>query len=792
MNYVAYHLHTENSLLDSCTNYKLYVDKAVELGQKAICFTEHGNIFNWVEKKMYCDKMGIKYLHGIECYLTASSNTENKVRDNYHTILIAKNEDGFKELNKLVFLSTQKDHFYYNPRLTFDEFLNISDNIIKISACVQSPLNKYKGERLEELFKHYDYYEIQYHNFEEQIEYNKFLYKMSKKYNKPLIVGTDTHSLDAYKGECRMILMLSKGMTYSYEEDCDLTYQSYDSLIDKFKEQNSLPMDIILDAINNTNIMADSVYDMVLDTKIKYPYLYPNDEEVLWDVLRTKFKDKYNKNILDKSQKQVYIDNIKEEMRVFKKTDMIGFMLFMSELVSDNKAKGVKFGYSRGSCFTKDALVLTDSGYKTINNVIIGDKVISDDNRWHTVENTLKYNVYEPMVEIRHYKQGSCYKKYKTQCTLDHRFLVNRNGIIDYISAKDLKIGDLLCSPKIKNDIPYKEKIIDLNDYNIFGFKYDDKYIYEKIFIANKGYRYSSRWFKANGYDINASFCWRIIRGWRPVVINSITQRNIDNLLSVTGFNTLDDYAKYCSDKCWKVRPIKRYIKKDMLFNIMVGMMYGDGWTQKDYAIGLAVNSKSKQTNRKLFYKFANSLGISNDEIYVNVAKTKDLQQLFINSRILNNYWKINFFSSKKGHDKVFNSELLNQPVINLKGLLYGLKITDGSVNNNANKSNYDSTSLSLVGAYSILDNIINHVMPNAIDVRLPHIDKRNPDWENSESYKLRRGIVKTSRQKYTEDDMYWYLPVEDIRYIEKHNNTVLLYIIVQEVQLPIFQILLT
>ena len=60
-NYVVYHLHTEDSLLDSCTNYKLYVDKAVELGQKAIAFSEHGNIYNWIEKKMYCDEHNIKY-----------------------------------------------------------------------------------------------------------------------------------------------------------------------------------------------------------------------------------------------------------------------------------------------------------------------------------------------------------------------------------------------------------------------------------------------------------------------------------------------------------------------------------------------------------------------------------------------------------------------------------------------------------------------------------------------------------------------------------------------------------
>ena len=54
-NYIVYHLHTEQSLLDSCTNYKLYVDKAVELGQTAIAFTEHAVSYNWVDKKMYRD-----------------------------------------------------------------------------------------------------------------------------------------------------------------------------------------------------------------------------------------------------------------------------------------------------------------------------------------------------------------------------------------------------------------------------------------------------------------------------------------------------------------------------------------------------------------------------------------------------------------------------------------------------------------------------------------------------------------------------------------------------------------
>ena len=69
-NYIVYHLHTEQSLLDSCTNYKDYINKAKELGQKAIAFTEHGNTYCWVEKKMACDEAGIKYIHGVEIYLT--------------------------------------------------------------------------------------------------------------------------------------------------------------------------------------------------------------------------------------------------------------------------------------------------------------------------------------------------------------------------------------------------------------------------------------------------------------------------------------------------------------------------------------------------------------------------------------------------------------------------------------------------------------------------------------------------------------------------------------------------
>ena len=364
-NYVVYHLHTEQSLLDSRTNYKDYVDRAVELGQKAIAFTEHGNVSTWVEKKMYCDAKGIKYIHGVECYLT--EQLEPKVRDNYHTILLAKNYEGVKEINRLCYIASQPDHFYYRPRLSFDEFLGISDNVIKISACLASPLNEWRKNHLQystskfaDIALHYDYLEIQAHDFSEQIQFNTFLMDLSSKTGIPLIAGTDTHSINQYKAECRTMLQYSKNIDFGDEDTFDLTYKSYDELCAMFKKQE-LDEEIYLEAINNTNMMADSVEGFELDTSFKYPILYgEQDEQILLERLREKYKDKIAKGIIDKSHAKEYGDKIKEELQVFHKVGMGGFMLFMSEMISWCWENNIPIGFCRGSVGGSEVAYISD------------------------------------------------------------------------------------------------------------------------------------------------------------------------------------------------------------------------------------------------------------------------------------------------------------------------------------------------------------------------------------------------------------------------------------------------
>ena len=364
-NYTLYHLHSDDSLLDSCTPFSDYVDLAVRDGMKALASTEHGLARGWVSKKMLCEKNGLKFLHGVEIYLTES--LEDRVRDNYHTILIARNPDGVHELNRLMWLSSQQDHFYYNNRLSFDEFLGISDNIIKTSACLASPLNKLEGRdahpRYMDLVRHYDYLEIQPHHHPDQVEYNRWLYGLSKQTGIPLIAGTDTHSSSPYKAECRSVLLSAKNKGYGDEDSFDLSYKTYDELVEMFRTQDALPEQVFLDAIERTNEMAERCEDYRLDTSIKYPILYGSHEEdarKFHEVTEQKFQEKLRSGVIPKEQEEAFRTAIREEVRVFDKLNMGAFMLSMSELISWCKQHGMAIGTARGSVGGSRVAYVTD------------------------------------------------------------------------------------------------------------------------------------------------------------------------------------------------------------------------------------------------------------------------------------------------------------------------------------------------------------------------------------------------------------------------------------------------
>ena len=123
------------------------------------------------------------------------------------------------------------------------------------------------------------FFEVGHHLDDKQVSYNKRMYDLSTITGIPLIAGTDTHVLNEEHEKGRSILQVSKNIRFDGEEKWDLKFKTYDGLISAYQKQGSLPEDAFLEAIENTNRMADMVEEFQLDRGTKYPHIYENPEE---------------------------------------------------------------------------------------------------------------------------------------------------------------------------------------------------------------------------------------------------------------------------------------------------------------------------------------------------------------------------------------------------------------------------------------------------------------------------------------------------------------------------------
>ena len=421
--YSILHCHTMLSSgttnIDSITRYQDYINQAKKDDLYNICFTEHGNIYEWYHKKEAVETAGYKYIHGVEAYITEDNESNNviysaanllnsaitnkdcsitfknywqredgmwlaenlddnkvypidistlkkektvKTRDNYHCILLARNYDGFKELNRLISSSYnraivkcfgEKDQFYYTPRILFDDLLNTSSNIIILTACMAGILSKgndvIKDKFLEFLSKNSDrcFLEVQHHNCKEQADYNKYLEELSKQYNIRLVACTDTHCLNDSHKKGRSILQKSKKVYFDNEEDWDLVYKNYDELVNAFEKQKALSKEDYMAAIENTNVIVDMIEEFSLDKNTKYPKLYDDSIGEYKKKINNAYKNhKYLKERYPKKKLKEVFNN---ELEVYEKTKSIDFMLLQTYMREWEKKNGIKCGYSRGS-----------------------------------------------------------------------------------------------------------------------------------------------------------------------------------------------------------------------------------------------------------------------------------------------------------------------------------------------------------------------------------------------------------------------------------------------------------
>ena len=358
--FVHLHVHSEFSLLDGANRIKDLPVRAKELGMKAMAITDHGVMFGVIDFYKACMANGIKPIIGCEVYVAPRKRTDKdpNIDARYnHLILLAKDNEGYKNLTKLVSIGFTEG-FYYKPRIDKEVLEKYHKGLICCSACLAGELPQaiLKGDMLEAektamWFKNVfgeDYYlEIQNNGINEQVLVNQKLVELSHKLDIPLVATNDSHYLkkeDAYNHEILLCIQTGKKIT----DDDRMKFET-DELYIKSPEEMSSYFSGVPEAIENTVKIADKCnVTFEFGHTILPNYDVPEEFETHYDYLK-KLCDDGIKNRYGENPSQEIIDRENYELEVIKKMGYVDYFLIVWDYLHYAKTQNIPVGPGRGS-----------------------------------------------------------------------------------------------------------------------------------------------------------------------------------------------------------------------------------------------------------------------------------------------------------------------------------------------------------------------------------------------------------------------------------------------------------
>ena len=356
--FVHLHTHSEYSLLDGACRISSLVNQAVEMGMPALALTDHGSMYGVVEFYEACKEKGIKPIIGCEVYVAHNSRTSRNPKldsSQYHLVLLAKDEKGYRNLLKLVskgFL----EGFYYKPRVDKELLAEHSEGLIALTACLGGEIPELirTGEiekaretvcAYREIFGADNFYlELQDHGLPDQKPVNEALIQLSGELDIPLIATNDIHYMGRQDAEAHQVLLcIQTGTTIDQPKisfgSNEFYFKSQDEMAELFADHP--------EALANTLEIADRC-NLELDfSTIHLPHFDPPDgldaETHLRNMCLEGLKKRYTEATSEVMKRLEY------ELKVICEKGLAGFFLIVSDFVSYARNKGMLVGPGRGS-----------------------------------------------------------------------------------------------------------------------------------------------------------------------------------------------------------------------------------------------------------------------------------------------------------------------------------------------------------------------------------------------------------------------------------------------------------
>lgn len=484
------HLHTDHSVLDGLGTIQEYVDRAVEMEFESIGITNHGNIDGVIDFQKACDKAGINPISGCEIYLCPDMNVKNKTSKYGHMTIWVQNQSGWEALCRML-TKANIDGFYRKPRVDYETILNEDiSGLIFGTACAGSFLwlpgsDEFMHDLIDKRGKDGVFVEIMAHDLEKQRDLHELYKSLYPELYK--IATNDAHYVRKRDFELHeLLLAISSNKKWSdpnrWRIDLKTLYFcSANEMLRWFKEQGQFNRKEVLEAMENTNIIAERCKGFRIERK---EVVLPEVPYDLKGLTEDEHLETMCRNGMDKfgfTGNKVYEDRLNEEFSLIKKKGYVRYFLIVHDLLNWCEKTGIGRGPSRGSCagsllayligitegvdpikynllfsrflnearcFVSGTMIKTKDGNIPIQELKIGDSVYNKNGRLDTVKDTYDYMCDSELIRI-HFNG-----KYVT-CTKNHKWIVcDENGRILEKRADEIIAGKDKLLRVVDKDVP--------------------------------------------------------------------------------------------------------------------------------------------------------------------------------------------------------------------------------------------------------------------------------------------------------------------------------------------------
>ncbi|MBI4510104.1 MAG: DNA polymerase III subunit alpha [Deltaproteobacteria bacterium] len=358
------HLHSSYSLLDGAIRLSDLFPRVLELGMKSVALTDHGNMFGAVDFFKKAKQYGVKPIFGCETYVAGDDRFDKSNRRNHHLILLARNEEGYKNLsylNSMGFL----EGFYYHPRIDKKILRERSAGLIGLSACLGSEVAqavmregvskaKEVAKEYASIFEPGSYYlEVMPNGLEEQDKVNEAYRTMGRDLGIPVVATNDCHYVNRGDYKAHEILMCIQQKKTVHDEN--RLHHKNDAYYIKSPGEMEAAFHDWPEVLENTEKIA-SLCDVELKLgktllpRYKVPEGYDLDsyvDKVARDGLERRFQEKRGRGEpLDEGE---YHQRLEYELSVIKKMGFSGYFLIVWDFINWAKEHQIPVGPGRGS-----------------------------------------------------------------------------------------------------------------------------------------------------------------------------------------------------------------------------------------------------------------------------------------------------------------------------------------------------------------------------------------------------------------------------------------------------------